>query len=51
MLQKLFRNKNLSKKLKFRLKNTIKDKTLTHASETWILTKKDRRKINFGARK
>ena len=43
MLQKLFRNNNLSKILKFRLKNTIIDKTLTCASEKWILTKKDRR--------
>jgi hypothetical protein len=37
MLQKFFRNKNVSKKLKLRLKNTIIDKTLTYASETWIL--------------
>jgi len=36
MLQKFFRNKNISKKLK--QKNTILDKTLTYASETWILT-------------
>jgi len=38
LLQKFFRNKNVSKKLKLRLKNTIIDKTLTCASETWILT-------------
>jgi hypothetical protein len=38
MLQKFFRNKNISKKLKGRLKNTIIDKTLTSASEIWILT-------------
>jgi hypothetical protein len=31
MLQKSFKNKNISKKLKLRLKNTIKDKTLTYA--------------------
>jgi len=29
MLQKFFRKKNISKKLKLRLKNTIIDKTLT----------------------
>jgi len=38
MLQKLFKNKNISKKLQLRLKNTIIDKTLTYASETWTLT-------------
>jgi len=42
MLQKFFRNKNRSKKLKLGLNNTIIDKTLTYASETWILTKRDR---------
>jgi predicted nucleic-acid-binding protein len=31
MLQKNFKNKNISKKLKLRLKNTIIDKTLTYA--------------------
>jgi len=29
MLQKFFKNKSISKKLKLRLKNTITDKTLT----------------------
>jgi hypothetical protein len=43
MLQ-FFRNKNISKKLKLRLKNTI-DKTLTCASETWIPTEIDRKEI------
>jgi len=38
MLQKFFKNKSISKKLKLRLKNTIIDKTLTYASETWTLT-------------
>jgi hypothetical protein len=33
-LQKIFKTKNISKKLKLRLKNTIIDKMLTHASET-----------------
>ena len=31
MLQKFFINKNISKKLKLRLKNTIIDKILTYA--------------------
>ena len=43
MLQKFLKNKNTSKKLKLRLKNTIIDKTLTYASETWTLTKRDRK--------
>ena len=30
-------------KLKLILKNKIIDKTLTYASETWILTKRDRK--------
>ena len=47
MLQKKFRNKNISKKLKLKLKNTIINKTLTYASETWILTKRDRKKQTF----
>ena len=34
MLQKYFRNKNISRKLKLRLKNTIIDKSLTYASKT-----------------
>ena len=51
MLQKFFRNKTISKKLKLRIKNTIIDKTLTHASETWILTKRDRKQINIFERK
>jgi hypothetical protein len=34
MLQKFLKNKNISKKPKLRLKNTIIDKTLTYASET-----------------
>jgi hypothetical protein len=43
MLQKFFKNKNISKKLKLRPKNTIIDKMLTYASETWILTKRERK--------
>jgi hypothetical protein len=44
MLQTFFRNKNLSNKLKLRLKNTIIDKTLTYAEETRILAKRIERK-------
>jgi len=51
MLQKFFINKNILKNLKLRLKNTIIDKTLTYASETWILTETDRRQINIFERK
>jgi hypothetical protein len=51
MLQKVFKNKNISKKLKLRLKNTIIDKTLTYASETWILTNRDRKQMNVFERK
>jgi len=51
MLQKFFKNKNISKKIKLRLKNTITDKTLTYASETWTLTKRDRKKLNIFERK
>jgi hypothetical protein len=47
MLQNFFSNENISKKLKLRLKNTIIDKTLTRASETW----RDEKKINIFERK
>jgi len=47
MLHKFFKNKNISKKLKLRLKNTTIDKTLTYASETWTLTKRDRKQLNI----
>jgi hypothetical protein len=46
MLQNFFRKKNIPKKLKFKLQNTITDKTLTYASETWTLTKRDRKQLN-----
>jgi hypothetical protein len=46
MLQKFFKNKNISKKLKLRLKNTIIDKTLRYALETWTVTKRDRKQLN-----
>jgi len=38
-----FKSKNTSKKLKSRLKNTTINKTLTHASETGTLTKRERK--------
>jgi len=41
----------LSKILKLRLKNTITDKTLTYESETWTLTKRDRKQLNIFERK
>jgi hypothetical protein len=45
MLQNLFKNKNISKKLI--LKNTIMDKTLTHASEISTTTETDRKQLNI----
>jgi len=47
MLQKFFKNKNISKKLKLSLNNTIIDKMLTYASDTWTLTKRDRKQLNI----
>jgi len=51
MLQTFFKNKNISKKLKLRLKNIIIDKTLTYSSETWTLIKRDRKQLNIFERK
>jgi len=51
MLQHFFKNKNISQKLKLRLKNIIIDKTLTYASETWTLTKRDRKQLKVLERK
>jgi hypothetical protein len=51
MKAKIFKNKNISKKLKLRLKNTTINKTLTYASETYILTKRDRQQTNIFERK
>jgi hypothetical protein len=51
MLPKVFKNENAPKKPKLRLKNTIIDKTLTYASETWTLTKGDKNKLNIFERK
>jgi hypothetical protein len=42
MLQKFFKNRNISEKPKSKLI----DKKLTYASETWILTKREREKAN-----
>ena len=41
----------ISKKLKLKLKNAIIDKTVTYASETWTLTKRDRKQLNIVERK
>jgi hypothetical protein len=51
LTKKFIRNKNISKKLKLRLKNTIIDKTSTYATETWKLIKRDRKQINIFERK
>jgi len=51
MLQNFFKNKNISKKLKLKLKNTTINKTLTYASETGTLTKRDRKQLNIFERK
>jgi hypothetical protein len=51
MLQNFFKNKNISKKLKLILKNAIIDQTLTYASETSTLTKRDRKQLNIFERK
>ena len=40
-----------SKKLKLRLQNTVIDKSLTCASETWTLTTRDRKQLNIFERK
>jgi hypothetical protein len=47
MLLKFFKNKNIPKELKLRLKNTATDKTLTCASETGTLTERDRKQLNI----
>jgi hypothetical protein len=46
-----FKNENISKKLKYLLKNTIIDKTLTYASVTSTLTKRERKQLNIFERK
>ena len=51
MLQKFFKNENISKRLKFKLNNTTTDKTLTYASDTGTLTQRHRKKLNVFERK
>jgi hypothetical protein len=51
MLLNLFKNKNITKKLKFLLKNIIIDKTLTYASETSTLTERDGKPLNIFERR
>jgi len=51
MLQKFFKNENISKKLKLTLKNTTTDRMLTHASEIGTLTERDRKQLNIFERK
>jgi hypothetical protein len=51
MPQKFFKNKNMSKKPKLRLKNTTIDKTLTYASETGTVTNRHRKQLNIFERK
>jgi hypothetical protein len=43
--------KTYIKKLILRLKNATIDKTLTHASETWVLTERERKQISIFDRK
>ena len=51
ILQNFFKNKNIPKKLQLRLKNTTINKTLTHASETWTPTERDRKHLNVFLKK
>jgi len=51
MVQHFLKIKNISKKLKLRLKNIIIDKKLTYASENWTLTERDRKQMNIFERK
>jgi hypothetical protein len=51
MPQNVFKNKNISKKLNLRLKNTTTDKTSTYGSQTWTLTEIDRKQLNIFERK
>jgi len=46
-LKNFLKIKEISKKLKLRLKNTITDKTLTCASETWILREREKANEHF----
>jgi len=48
---RIFKNKNISKKLKLRLQNTAIDNPLTYASETWTVTKRDIKQLKIFERK
>jgi hypothetical protein len=45
------KNRNISKNIKLILKNTIINRTLIYASQTWTLTKRDRKQLNIFERK
>ena len=51
MVQKVFKSQNISKEPKLRLKNTVIDKMVTYVSETWTVTKRDRKQLNIFERK
>ena len=51
VLQNSFKNKNISKKLKLRLKSRTTDKTLACASETGTLKKRGRKQLNIFEKK
>jgi hypothetical protein len=51
MLQNFFRNKNISKKPKLILMNTIIDKALTYTLEISTITTRDRKQLNIFERK
>jgi hypothetical protein len=51
MLQNFFNNKNISKKIKLILKNTIRDKMLTNATKISTLTNRNRKQLNIFERK
>jgi hypothetical protein len=47
MLQKFFKSKNISRKLKLILKNTIIDRKLAYALDTLTPSKRDRKQLNI----
>jgi len=47
VLKQFFKNKNIPKELKLRLKNTTTDKMLTGASETGTLTERHRKELRI----
>jgi hypothetical protein len=51
LLKHFFGNKNIPKKIKLSLKDVIIQETLTYASETWTVTKRDKKQINISERK